>query len=53
MQTNEDLLDKRLAALELARAWSPRIISKLENHIRSAEDAKLFRINPCSFAAEK
>jgi class 3 adenylate cyclase len=53
MEINEDLLDKRLAALESARAWSPRVISKLESHIRSAEDAKLFRINPCSPAAGK
>jgi class 3 adenylate cyclase len=53
MQINEKLLDERLAALESARAWSPRLISKLESHIRSAADAELFRINPCSFAEEK
>lgn len=53
MEIDEKLLDERLAALESARAWSPRVISKLESHIRSAGDAKLFRINPCSFAVEK
>lgn len=52
-EINEQLLDERLAALESAHAWSPRIVSKLESHIRSAEDDELFRINPCSFAAEK
>ncbi len=42
-----------LAALESARTWSPRVVSKLESHIRSADDAGLFRINPMTFAAEK
>ena len=50
---NEKLLDERLAALESARAWSPRVVSKLESHIRSADDAALLRINPMRFAAEK
>ncbi|MCG6859053.1 MAG: adenylate/guanylate cyclase domain-containing protein [Salaquimonas sp.] len=52
-EINEKLLDERLAALESGRTWSPRVVSKLENHIHSGEDAELFRINPCSFAAEK
>ena len=50
---NEKLLDERLAALEAARGWSPRLVSKLESHIRSADDAALLRINPISFATEK
>jgi len=50
---NEKLLDEGLAALETARAWSPRVVSKLESHIRSADDAALLRINPMHFAAEK
>lgn len=50
---NEPLLDERLAALEQARAWSPRLISKLESHIRSADDLALFRINAFSFARER
>ena len=50
---NETLLDERLAALEDARAWSPRLISKLENHIRTADDLALFRINAFSFARER
>lgn len=49
----ESALDDRLAALEAARAWSPRVISKLESHIRGAEDLALFRINPIRFAAQK
>ena len=49
----ENLLDERLARLEKARAWSPRVISKLESHIRAASEDALFRINPLSFAAEK
>lgn len=50
---NEQLLDERLAALEEARAWSPRLVSKLENHIRTADDQVLFRINVFSFAKER
>jgi hypothetical protein len=50
---NEQLLDERLAKLELARTWSPRLVSKLESHIRSAEDQGLFRINPLNLAREK
>lgn len=50
---NEKLLDERLAALEAARGWSPRLVSKLESHIRSADDAALLRTNPIRFAAEK
>jgi class 3 adenylate cyclase len=50
---NEKLLDERLARLEQARAWSPRVISKLESHVRSADEDALFRINPFGFAAEK
>lgn len=50
---NEQLLDERLAKLEQARSWSPRLVSKLESHIRSAEDQGLFRINPLNLAREK
>lgn len=50
---DERLLDERLAALEAARTWSPRLVSKLESHIRGAEDVELLRINPIAFAAEK
>jgi class 3 adenylate cyclase len=50
---NEPLLDERLAALEAARAWSPRLISRLESHIRTADDLALFRINAFSFARER
>jgi len=50
---NENLLDERLAQLENARSWSPRLISKLESHIRTADDDGLFRINPFTFAASR
>jgi hypothetical protein len=49
----EELLDERLAKLETARSWSPRLVSKLESHIRSADDEALFRINPFNFASER
>jgi uncharacterized protein DUF5939 len=50
---NEQVLDEQLAALETARPWSPRVIAKLEGHIRSADDEAMFRINPLTFAREK
>jgi class 3 adenylate cyclase len=50
---NEKLLDERLAELEEARTWSPRLISKLESHIRTADDLALYRINAFSFAGER
>ena len=49
---NEQVLDEKLAQLESVRRWSPRVISKLENMIRTADDYELFRINPFSFAAK-
>ena len=50
---DERLLEEKLTALESARTWSPRLVSKLESHIRSANDAELLRINPIKFATDK
>lgn len=50
---NEKVLDERLAALERARTWSPRVVSKLETLLRSADDFELHDLNPLQFAAEK
>src|SRR5690349_14932635 len=50
---NEPLLESKLTELEKAKAWSPRIISRLESTIRNAADYDLFRINPIQYAAEK
>jgi class 3 adenylate cyclase len=50
---NEALLDQQLEELEKLRTWSPRLISKLENFIRSADDWALFRANPFAFAEER
>lgn len=52
-KVNEQQLDEQLSRLELARAWSPRVISKLEAFIRSAPDIDLFRVNPVQYAAER
>jgi len=51
--TNEPLLEESLEHLEKVRAWSPRVISKLETLIRNADDEMLLRINPFRFAADK
>ena len=53
MGVNEGVLNERLAALEASRSWSPRLVSKLDDHIRLADDQALFRINPLSFAKER
>jgi class 3 adenylate cyclase len=50
---DERMLDERLARLEAARAWSPRIVSRLEALIRAEDDAALFRINPFAFASQR
>jgi class 3 adenylate cyclase len=50
---NESPLEERLAKLEAARSWSPRVVSRLETLIRSAPDEGVFRINPIRFAVER
>jgi class 3 adenylate cyclase len=46
-------LEERLVALEAAKSWSPRVVSRLEMLLRSGADEALYRINPIQFAAEK
>lgn len=50
---DEQALDEKLEALEKARAWSPRTISKLETFVRTADDFALFRVNPLRFGLDK
>src|SRR5579863_3635521 len=50
---DERKLEERLGALEAAKAWSPRVISRLETALRTADDRALFRINPIKFAADR
>jgi hypothetical protein len=47
--TDENVFEPRFAALETARAWSPRVLSRLESAIRRGSDRSLFRINPLAF----
>jgi class 3 adenylate cyclase len=49
--TNEGLFEQRFAALETARGWSPRVLSRLESAIRHGSDRDMFRINPLTFGA--
>jgi class 3 adenylate cyclase/predicted RNA-binding Zn-ribbon protein involved in translation (DUF1610 family) len=53
LKINEALLEDKLAELEEARSWSPRVVAKLEGLIRSDYDYFLFRINPLKFGNEK
>ncbi len=50
---DERTLDERLARLEAARPWSPRVVSRLEALLRTNDDAALFRINPLAFASQQ
>ena len=50
---DEKKLEERLVALEAARSWSPRVVSRLEMLLRSGADEALYRINPIQFATEK
>jgi class 3 adenylate cyclase len=50
---DERNLDERLARLEAARAWSPRVVSRLETLLRTGDDAALFRINPFAFGTDR
>src|SRR5262249_11494649 len=50
---DEEKLEKRLAVLEAAKSWSPRVVSRLETLLRSGTDEALYRINPIQFATEK
>jgi len=50
---DEKKLEERLVALEAAKSWSPRVVSRLEMLLRSGTDEALYRINPVQFATEK
>ncbi len=41
---DERALDERLARLETARSWSPRVVSRLEALVREGGDAALARL---------
>ena len=49
---NNDYLDETLAKVERVRNWSPRVISKLEKFIRTANDEDLFRVSPLQWALQ-
>jgi len=40
---NDRLLESKMTKVEQARAWSPRVISKFETLINSADDHSQFR----------
>src|SRR4051812_23488805 len=53
MILDEERFESKLGAIETARAWSPRAVSKLEAFLRTAPDAELFRINPFEYATAR
>src|SRR5689334_8734883 len=52
-QLDEALLERRMTEVERARAWSPRVISKIEALLRGGDEAALHRANPLAFARER
>ena len=48
----EGVLEERLASLEAAHKWNPRVVSRLETLIRTGDDFDLFRINPLAYSAD-
>ena len=52
-KVNDYYLEETLAKVERVRNWSPRVISKLENSIHTANDEDLFRVSPLQWASEK
>lgn len=52
-KVNDNYLEDALAKVEQARTWSPRVISKLENSIHTADDQDLFRVSPLQWASQK
>jgi class 3 adenylate cyclase len=50
-EVNDATLDEAMAKVERVRAWSPRVTSKLEHHVRTAPDEELFRVNPLQWAS--
>ncbi len=50
---NVKLLDEKLTALEKARNWTPRVVSKLEALINDPDDFTLLRVNPIKFGTDK
>src|SRR5712692_3690495 len=52
-QIDESVLEQQLSELEKAHNWNPRVISKLETFIRTADDYDLFRINPIQYGSTR
>jgi class 3 adenylate cyclase len=50
---NAKVLEEKLTALEKARTWTPRVISKLEALINDPDDFALLRVNPIRFGTDK
>ena len=50
---NDDYLEEILVKIEGVRNWSPRVISKLESCVRTADDEDLFRVSPLEWALQK
>jgi class 3 adenylate cyclase len=53
VKVNVDYLEESLVKVERVRNWSPRVISKLENFIHTANDEDLFRLSPLQWASVK
>jgi class 3 adenylate cyclase len=50
---DEAALDEKLAWLESARDWSPRLVAKLEALLVAPDEQAVLRMNPLAFARER
>ena len=50
---DERLLESKMTEIEQARSWSPRVVSKFENLLRSGDELELYRVNPLAFARDR
>jgi class 3 adenylate cyclase len=52
MNLNEAVLDQKLTELEEVRAWSSRLVARLEALLRSPDEQRVVHINAIAFAKE-
>src|ERR1700736_1483082 len=51
-RVDEAALEQRLGLLEMARSWSPRVVSRFESTLRNGDDEAVFSFNPVAYAAQ-
>jgi class 3 adenylate cyclase len=50
---DEVVLERALTELAQSRSWTPRLLAKLAQFVRTADDWALYRVNPLAWASEQ